>query len=223
MSQYKTISAPISGTILKAIPSDFGDDIAWSDHKIAFVMKHAEGKDVLDLGCVDHDPQGYQSRFWVHKALKQKAKSLTGMDLSQAGADFLTGHGYRVIQGDAQNFDLNHEFDIIVAGDLIEHLEDFSGFLESCKAHLKPKGSILISSPNPWYWRFIVHAILKKEVPNNPEHTCWICPRTLRQLAGRHGMDVADIEFGSRYARDRLMPLPRGIKHGAWHARVVKT
>ena len=219
-SAFKTNPDNILTAKIKADVADFGDKIAYGDHKIKFVMKHATGKDVLDMGCIGHDPEQYKSRYWVHKALREKAKSVMGFDLSGDGVKYLNERGYDIVQGDAQNFDIGRKFDIIVAGDLIEHLEDFAGFLESCKAHLNVGGSILISTPNPWYWKFIVQAILHKEVPNNPEHTCWVCPRTLRQLVGRHGLDIADIEFGSRYRSDVYMPLPRGIKHTSWHARV---
>ena len=49
---------------------------------------------------------------------------------------------------------------MIFAGDLIEHLENHEGFLESCKAHLEPGGEIRISTPNPWHWKFILRAAL---------------------------------------------------------------
>jgi 2-polyprenyl-3-methyl-5-hydroxy-6-metoxy-1,4-benzoquinol methylase len=222
MTTEKFITDPkaIYGDCYQTNKADFADYIAWNDHKVSFVIRHAEGRKVLDLGCVDHDPAAYESKFWVHKALVEKAQSVVGMDLSEEGTKFLRSKGYNVIFGDAQNFDLNDKFDIIVAGDLIEHLENFNGFIDSCKKSLAPGGSILISTPNPWYWRNVVKSIISVEVENHPEHTCWLCPRTLRQLVARHGMSIADIEFGSRYRRDYLMPLPRGIKHTSWHARV---
>lgn len=176
---------------------------------------------MLDLGCVCHDPQAYRSAYWVHKALAEKAKSLLGLDLSAAGVSYLVERGFNVVHGDAQNFELGRQFDCIVAGDLIEHLEDLSGFLECCKRHLRPGGSLLITSPNPWYWRYIAKSIISLEVEINLEHTCWFCPRTLRQLAERHAMVLSDVDFGSRYLRDRLMPLPRGIKHNTWFARLT--
>jgi 2-polyprenyl-3-methyl-5-hydroxy-6-metoxy-1,4-benzoquinol methylase len=221
--QFKTDPTRLSGSKIATDSRDFGDKPAFNDHKISFATRLVEGKDVLDIGCVQHDPQAYRSQYWVHKALAARAKSLIGLDLSEDGVDFLREKGFNIITADAQNFDLGQTFDVIYAGDIIEHLEDFSGFLESCKRHLRPGGALLISTPNPWYWRYIVHAILKYEVPNNPEHTCWLDPRTLRQLVRRHDMDVVSIEFGSRYARDRFMPLPRGIKHTSWHAKVVVT
>lgn len=218
---FVTDPANIVGARIKADRRDFGDEIAWNDHKIAYVINVAQGKDVLDLGCVSHDPENYRSRFWLHKALVSRCRSVKGLDLSAAGARYLCDQGFDVDHGDAQNFQFDRQFDVIAAGDLIEHLEDFGGFLESCKRHLRPGGTLVISTPNPWYWRNVVKAILYMEVPNNIEHTCWLCPRTLRQLVARHGLTVRNVSFGSRYLRDRLMPLPRGLKHTSWHASVV--
>jgi len=77
---------------------------------------------------------------------------------------------------------------------------------------------LIISTPNPWYWRNTIKAAIGKEVDNNPEHTCWLCPRTLRQLLNRHDIQIEEIAFGSRYARDLLLPLPKGWKHTSFHA-----
>jgi len=213
----------LRGARFSADTNDFSEEIAFNDHKIVFVLKHCRDKDVLDLGCVQHNPENYKSRFWLHKALKSVARSLEGIDLYEPGVSYLNSIGFNVSLGDAQAINKDRKYDVIVAGDLIEHLEDFSGFFESCKKHLKQNGKLIISTPNPWYWRNIVKALLFSRVSNNPEHTTWFCPVTLEQLAARHDLKIVDIEFGSRYLRDRLLPLPRGIKHTSFHSvlRVV--
>jgi 2-polyprenyl-3-methyl-5-hydroxy-6-metoxy-1,4-benzoquinol methylase len=213
----------LEGARLRANPRDFGDDIAFGDHKIAFIAKYCRGKNVLDIGCVAHDPQSYRSRFWVHKAIAAVAKSVVGFDLNTEAVQTLKARGFDVIAGDAERFDLGRTFDVIVAGDIIEHLGDLNGFLQSCKRHLQPDGRLLVSTPNPWYWRNTMKAAVHTEVSNNPEHVCWICPRTLRQLTARHGMELGEIRFGSRYLRDRLLPLPRGWKHTSYHAEILLT
>jgi 2-polyprenyl-3-methyl-5-hydroxy-6-metoxy-1,4-benzoquinol methylase len=205
----------------KADVRDFSSEIAWDDHSLGFYRRYCVDKDVLDVGCVMHNPENYQSRFWVHKALKQISKSLIGIDLHEEGVKFLRAKGFDVRFCDAQDFHFDEKFDVIVAGNIIEHLENLSGFIKCCKAQLRPHGVILISTPNPWYWRLILKAALGREVNNNPEHTMWLCPRTLRQLFKRHHMDVRTIEFGSRYIVDRLMPLPKGWKHTTFNAAII--
>lgn len=199
---------------------DVSGEVAWSDAKIAYVAERCRGKRVLDLGCVMHHSSAVASRYHLHRALAPVAARLKGLDLLSDGVSAMQARGYDVVQGDAENFDLGETFDVIVAGDIIEHLGNLEGFLTSCRRHLEPDGMIIVQTPNPWYWRHVVKAALLPEVPNNPEHTCWFDPRTLRQLVARFGMDLASVEYQSRYARDRFMPLPRGWKHTSWSAEI---
>lgn len=197
------------------------EPIDFNDAKIRYVVERCRGKSVLDLGCVMHDPRYHLNKWWLHRAIAEFAADLTGLDLSASGVRALRKAGYNVVQGDAGSFTFDRKFDVIVAGDLIEHLGNPSGMLESCLAALAPGGRIIIQTPNPWYWRVIIKAVLFREVPNNPEHTCWFDPRTLRQLAQRHGLTLGKTEFFSQRVRDRYMPLPGGIKHPSWATELV--
>lgn len=211
---------PFNEDVIITNKSDFSDEIAFTDHKTKFAVEFCRNKSVLDIGCVQHDPKNYRSKFWLHKALKEVASCLVGFDLDEDGVIYLNQHGFDILVADAQDFDFGRTFDVIVAGDLIEHLGNFNGFLQSCRKHMHKDSRLIISTPNPWYWKNIVKAVLHCEVSNNSEHTCWLCPRTLRQLVRRHNLDLGRIEFGSRYLGDRLMPLPRGLKHTSFHAEV---
>lgn len=210
--------AHIAGSDIKPSYKDFSDEIAFSDSKIDFVCSFTKEKDVLDLGCVQHNKENYNSKYWLHKAINYDALSLTGLDLSEDGVNFLNSKGFNVVFGDATSFDLDRKFDVIVAGDLIEHLSNLEGFLLSCKKHLSKGGVLLITTPNPWHWKFIVRAVTRGgHVPVNPEHTCWLCPTTLAQLVERVGFSVMQVEYGSRYFRERMMPLPKGLKHTSFY------
>ena len=200
---------------------NFSASTAFDDHKIKFVVKRCRGKNVLDLGCVQHNPRNYNSRYWLHKAIKKVAASVVGIDLYEIGVHYLKERGFDVIVADAQCFNLGRIFDVIVAGDVVEHLDNFDGFFNSCKRHMFRNSKLLISTPNAWYWRNIVKVIIfRKVIRNNPEHTCWLCPITLRQLANRYGFDFGEVMFGSSYVKDKLMPLPSGIKHTSFHAEL---
>ncbi len=209
----------IGPALYKADPKEFSDEIAFNDHKIKFVVKYCRNKDVLDLGCVQHDPENYKSKYWLHKAIKEVSSSLVGVDLYKEGVEYLNARGFNIIVADAQQFAFEKTFDVIVACDIIEHLDDIHGFLESCKKHMHRGSRLLISTPNPWYWKHIVKTGIGREVMFL-EHTCWFCPRTLRQVVRRHGLDVGEIVFGSRYLRDRLMPLPPRWRHTSFHTEV---
>ena len=192
---------------------DDATEIDFNDHSINFFCKYAKGKTVLDLGCVNHNPLNYRSRYWVHRALCCVASDCIGMDIFEEGVIFLNEKGYKVIVGNAENFNLGRKFDVIVAGELIEHLGNVSNFIECAKAHLNPSGVLLLSTPNPWHWRFIVKGLFSCNVKPNPEHACWFCLQTITQLLSRHNMVINEIKFGSRYWPDRSLPLPPLIKH----------
>jgi len=192
--------------------ADFGDS-DFRDSTIAFFCRYARGKSVLDLGCVDHNPEGYQSKYWIHKALRAVAARLTGLDLYEKGVRYLRERGFDVVEGDAENIELDDTFEVIVAGELIEHLASPGALLASARRHLTPGGMLLISTPNPWYWRYVVKSIFSWNVRPNPEHVSWYCGATLKALLARYGFEMHEFARGSRYLRDRLLPLPAGLKH----------
>jgi 2-polyprenyl-3-methyl-5-hydroxy-6-metoxy-1,4-benzoquinol methylase len=178
---------------------------------------------VLDLGCIQHNPENYKSKYWLHKALYEVSKEVKGLDFYEEGVNYLKNKNYDVFIDNAENFDTGEKYDVIVAGDLIEHLENLWGFLESCKKHLHNDGKLLISSPNPWYWRNIAKVFYLGQVSTNPEHTLWMCPTVLGQLVNRHGMKLRKWHYNSRYLRDRVIPLPKGVKHTSFHAVVCNS
>lgn len=206
----------ISGNKISAHDGDFSSNVALNDHKISFVQKHVDGKKVLDLGCVMHNPRNMESKYWLHRAIQTKANYLLGLDLYEEGVKKLNEAGYNVIFGDAQDFHIDEKFDVIVAADIIEHLHNAAGFFNSCIEHMTSNSKLLISTPNPWYWRYIVKAVYRP-VTVNEEHTCWYCPTTLAQLSKRFGLVVDSVSYGSRYTVDNIMPLPKRLKHTSFH------
>lgn len=94
---------------------DFSDTIAFDDHKIAYTLGHCSGRSVLDIGCVNHNPQNYKSRDWVHKATTAVSKDVLGLDDSTEGVSYLTSLGYNIVAADAQTFNLGRRFEVIAA------------------------------------------------------------------------------------------------------------
>jgi SAM-dependent methyltransferase len=206
-----------AGTML---PPSASDEIAWDDHRIKFFSSYARGRTVLDIGCVQHNPENYKSKHWVHKALVAAACRVVGLDLYEDGVSYLRAQGFDIRLADASDFDLHETFDVIVAGDVIEHLDHAAGFLECCRRHLSKDGVLLITTDSPWFWRHIARAALLGTVKNNPEHVCWYDPVLLRQLAQRHGftLDEGEVSYGAREWWLRIAPLPAPLKYPTFHA-----
>lgn len=203
-------------------PGDDGNLIEWNDSKIRFITEKCRGKSVLDLGCVQHDPLFAQTKLWLHKAIKSVASDVVGLDLSESGILKLEEMGYEnLVVADAQDYYLGRKFDVIVAGDLIEHLHNVGGFLESCREHMGEKSKLLICTPNPWHWHKWARAFWR-DVPVNEEHTMWLCPKTLDQVARRFRLSTVNLEYGSSRLKDSFLPLPRRVKHSTFYAVLEK-
>lgn len=204
-------SESLLGNKQKPISTAQDEPADYDDPKVAFFAKYAAGKNVLDLGCVNHHPENYRAKSWLHKALRGVAASCVGLDLYQEGVAYLQARGFEVVVGDAEDFSLGKTFDVISAGDLIEHLENPGSFLECARRHLATNGVLLISTPNPWYWRNCAKSVFSTDVRPNLEHTCWFCVATLRQLLARHSFVLREVRFTSVYPMERFIPMPRSI------------
>lgn len=169
------------------------------DAKIKFFTSVVKGRRVLDVGVVQHSVAAFDFDTWLHREIVQSSSSCLGLDIDIDGVDELKRRGFNVIQGDAQDFKLGETFDIITAGDLIEHLHNFGGFLSSCKEHLREDGVVAISTPNVFWWKTFLHVLFLGDSNPHPEHTCWFCEKTLKQTLARHDFEIVELRYDSVY------------------------
>jgi 2-polyprenyl-3-methyl-5-hydroxy-6-metoxy-1,4-benzoquinol methylase len=175
---------------MKIISKDMDFEISNSRYDI--IRRKVEGKKVLDIGCVNHEAISQNSEFWLHKFVKKYAKNLIGMDYNKEEVEKLKKMGYKVFFGDAQDFKFEEKFDVIIAGELIEHLPNPGNFLQCCKNSITESGIIVLTTPNAFSIRNILRGILLGRVPTNDEHTCWFTPITLKRLCEINGLYISE-------------------------------
>ena len=165
--------------------------------KVDFIIEACRNKTVLDLGCIRHSAEfALSDPNWLHKHIKAAAKEVVGVDFLADEADKLKKHGYDIVVGDVtKKLNLEKKFDVIVAGDLIEHLVNFDGFFSNCFECLLDDGVLIITTPNPFFSDEYYYVAFRNMYFINPEHTCWIDPLALAQLADRCGFYVKKIYF----------------------------
>ncbi|MFH1727679.1 MAG: methyltransferase domain-containing protein [Pseudomonadota bacterium] len=160
--------------------------------KTDLIYELCKDKDVLDIGCIDHN---YKTALdlgdnWLHKQLKKASKSIIGLDILKEDSIFLNKMGYNIIQGNAEAFNLNRKFDVIVAGDLIEHLSNIGSFLQCVANHMHSDSVFIITSPNPFNIEQAILAIYKNDISVNDEHTCWLDPRVIYETISRTNLKI---------------------------------
>jgi 2-polyprenyl-3-methyl-5-hydroxy-6-metoxy-1,4-benzoquinol methylase len=96
---------------------------------------------LLDIGCNDGS---------ITKQFARLADELHGMDLEEENLEAAEAHDVKVRIADAEEeFPYENEFfDVVFAGELIEHLFDPEKFLARCHRILKPGGILVLTTPN---------------------------------------------------------------------------
>lgn len=160
--------------------------------KFEWIGRHVTpGTSVLDLGCVCHDLD-QTAVPWLHKFLVERAGRVVGVDILPDAVERMKQQGYQAVCANAETLDLGETFDVVIAGDIIEHLDNLGQFLDQAAKHLSPEGVLLVTTPNPVTWVRLLRVLLKGQAGANKEHTCWFTEKVLRQLAERHSLRVVD-------------------------------
>src|SRR6185295_17326915 len=89
----------------------------------------------------------------------------------------------------AESLDLGRTFDVVFAGELIEHLSNFAGFLATAHRHLGANGRLVLTTPNVFSLANIVYRMTPGTVRTNRDHTCWFCADTISTLLRGRGFE----------------------------------
>lgn len=162
--------------------------------RIDILMKYVTGKDVLDLGCVDHQAVvEAKKEWWLHGVIKQNAKSVMGVDYNPVEVELLKQKGYDICVGDVENLDLGRTFDVVVAGELFEHLTNHRSFLESVRRHLKPGGIFVATMPNGNSLNYFMQTVVFGHEMDAWDHAAFFTPVTLSVMLKKCGFEAVEI------------------------------
>jgi len=168
--------------------------------KITFIESYFSSKTeaaVLDVGFYGQG-FGIDEPNWPHNIIRHHAQKCAGLDIVPE-LDELREEGMDYFRMCAENFSLDEKFDVIYAGDLIEHLSNPGQFLDCCIKHIKPGGEIVGSTPNPYFLTSILQKLTYRLEPSvNHEHTCFINLPTFSELVSRHGLRIERLDLLSR-------------------------
>lgn len=176
--------------------------------RVRFLEERCRGRRVLDVGCVAHDVARMNSPQWLHGRLAAVAARCIGVDVLPDGVDAMRERGFEVVLHDLRDGlgPLAEEapFDVIVAGELIEHVEAIDMLIRTATDALAPGGELVVTTPNP-YAPHRVRAAQLGIVWENVDHIFYAFPSGMAELAERYGLVLA--EAGVTDDRPHLGPM----------------
>lgn len=187
--------------------------------RLQFVRSVCAGRKVLHLGCTNwpYTMDAIRAGMLLHADLNDVASELYGLDFDQQGIDVLGSQGFsNLYRGDLEKLDevrIDETFDVIIAGEIIEHLNNPGLFLNGIKRFMDGETLLVITTVNAYSgMRFLVYGLRGKggeAEPVHPDHIAYYSYSTLNLLLNRHGFNV-----------DRFMFYDLGDEHRPHNGRL---
>lgn len=173
--------------------------------RVDFIKKVCEGKKVLHLGCTNYPytENSIKDGSLLHFELVKICREVYGIDLDEQGLNKLRQHGienlYRADLERLEESSLNETFEVIVAGEVIEHLSNPGLFLQGIKRFMDEKTKLVITTINAYSGlRFAIYALRGKggiNEPVHPDHVAYYSYRTLSLAIKRAGLNMEEFYF----------------------------
>jgi SAM-dependent methyltransferase len=149
-------------------------------------------KRVLDLGC----RSGALTRHFL------EGNEVVGIDVDAAALARAAELGVEPVQANVEDplpFD-DASFDVVVAGELFEHLRFPDALVTEIRRVLRPGGALVGSVPNAFRLQSRLRFLRGRPPEDDPTHLRMFSPAAVRELLS--GFDDVRLEFvGGRYAR----------------------
>lgn len=168
------------------------------DERDELLLSLCAGRRVLHIGCADHPLTAERMRDGsiLHAQLLQHASKVLGVDIDEPGIELLRGH----LGGDYAVLDITSSADrataarfqpdVILAGDVIEHVRDAASFLRGVAALMRDVGDqveLILSTPNGLGAKTLLHTLSGFEMIH-PDHVYVFTPASLARLASDCGL-----------------------------------
>ena len=200
---------PVSGTrVVQRVPE---------------ILRLCTSRKILHLGCADFPFTAQRGDQLLHRKLSQVTdpELLWGLETSQEGAQLLREMGFdNIIHCNAEQMDLGlqgEEFDMILAGEIIEHVANPGMFLDSISKIMSSKTELLLTTVNAFSFKSFLFSLMRKEKVHE-DHNYYFSYRTLIQLFQKFNLKCQDVYYyqeiqGKGFSKglDRVLSLPTFI------------
>jgi hypothetical protein len=190
--------------------------------KLSWVAEQCRDRFVLDLGAYDETAVGPKqgTPWWLHGRIASVARKVVGVDNSKAIPDegLWTSDASQIVRGDVYDLGglgLGERPEVVVAGELIEHLPDGVSFLRALATESSLAGATLIlTTPNAACAYNALVGIVGRECTHR-DHLAIYSYKTLNTVCARAGLAAWKIiPYYSRFPEMALTtsgPLHLGV------------
>jgi Methyltransferase domain len=173
--------------------------------RVEFIKEQCKGRKVLHLGCTNYPytAESLTNNDLLHFRLAEISSELYGFDFDRKGLDILSENGtknlYLADLEKLEEVDLNETFDVIVAGEIIEHLSNVGLFLTGIKRFMNNDTKLIITTINAYgALRFVIYGLRGKGGKSefvHPDHVAYYSYSTLNLVVSRENLAVNDFYF----------------------------
>lgn len=186
--------------------------------RIDLILERCKGKRVLHLGCVDTGLlcERLTRGELTHQKLAEVSNELWGIDINPEGISFLREQGFdNLITGDICHLNQierlrEKTFDVIVASEVMEHLQNPGLFLKGVTTLMRPgETELILTVPNAFRIDTFLRLFRRIEFIH-PDHFYWFSYYTLTHFLQRNGFEIENVYV---YSFQRIPRLPIGIRN----------
>ena len=173
--------------------------------RVNFVKDQCNGQKVLHLGCTNYPytEDAIANNMLLHFDLEKIAGEVYGFDFDQKGLEILKDRGSEnLFQADLEHLDqvpLDEKFDVIIGGEMIEHLSNPGLFLQGIKRFMRKDTRLILTTVNAYCaLRFALYGLKGKggrNEPVHPDHVSYYSFRTLNLILERQGLELKEFHF----------------------------
>jgi 2-polyprenyl-3-methyl-5-hydroxy-6-metoxy-1,4-benzoquinol methylase len=162
------------------------------------ILSRCKGKKILHLGCVGNNDYSTEHKVeaspsTLHLRLSAMAE-VTGVDISEDAVLEYRRSGIcdNILVGNVEKLgelELKSEFDLVVIGDLIEHLSNSGLMLDGVRKLCRQDTRVILTTPHAFGLApFLRH--LRKGFKEGLQHVMTFNAQNLTHLVERHGFKV---------------------------------
>lgn len=164
-----------------------------------YILERAKGKEVLHVGCSDWPitAERVEKNELLHTEITKASSDCTGIDIEKKGIEILKKNGINnvlLMNAESPDKELFEKFSVVVAGEVLEHVDNAGMFLAGLRKTLTSNGTLIITVPNAFFILRYLKLFIGKETVHK-DHVYYFSAKTLTCLLRRYGFEVVEIGY----------------------------